>query len=55
MSMGRGSGRIKVPTIMDRVGFQIIRISVGWLLATILGLGAAGLWTAIVLSKIIGG
>lgn len=55
MSIGRGSGRTIVPTVVNVVRFWIIRIGLGWSLAVAIGLGVVGLWIAIALSEIVGG
>jgi len=55
MSVGRGSGRTVVPTVVNVVRFWIIRIGLGWSLAVAVGLGVVGLWIAIALSEIVGG
>lgn len=54
-SVGRGSGHTAVPTAIGAFRLWGIRVAGGYLLAFPLGLGATGLWLAIMLSNIVGG
>ena len=55
MSVGRGSGRTLVPTILGIIRLWVIRIGLGYILAYLAGLGSYGIWVAMGLSNVVSG
>ncbi len=52
-SVGRGSGHVLVPTIIDIIRLWIVRITLGYILSQYLG--STGIWIAFALSNIFSG
>jgi len=46
----RGAGDVHVPSVANFVGYWILGLPVGWLLAFRLGLGARGIWIGLVVA-----
>jgi len=55
MSVGRGSGHTLAPTILGAFRLWGLRVGLGYVLAVIEGMGAAGAWLALAISNVIGG
>ncbi|WP_052295976.1 MATE family efflux transporter [Pseudothermotoga thermarum] len=55
MSVGRGSGRTLVPTIIGFIRIWGLRIALGSILAYILNMEIIGVWVAMTISNFIGG
>lgn len=55
MSIGRGSGHTLMPTIINMLRLWGFRISLGYFMALIMGLGTMGVYLAFALSNIVGG
>jgi putative MATE family efflux protein len=54
LSIGRGSGHTLFPTILGIFRLWGFRITLGYILAFILGMGSMGIWVSIAISNLIG-
>ncbi|MEM2512347.1 MAG: MATE family efflux transporter, partial [Ignisphaera sp.] len=55
MSVGRGSGRTFMPTVINIIRLWGLRVGLGYLLSLVLRWGTLGIYIAFALSNVIGG
>ncbi|MEM1581649.1 MAG: MATE family efflux transporter [Candidatus Bathyarchaeia archaeon] len=55
VSIGRGSGHTSLPTAIEIGRIWTVRVTLGYFLTFVLGMGSLGIWLAFSLSNIVGG